>query len=447
MKDDRRNQLLGFVEREFIGPDPIDCEGMLQKNGEEILTTDAPRTRYIAGILFPKETSDTDAETRDGETGDDVFEEEREDTGETPTPQGPGDPAEYLENAEELINRSNAYRQSAISLTAAVSDGDSVSVQVSAGTYITLKTTDPVTEKETVRYPRTALSWDNDSQPVPLPSVHEGIRKVRVGETGLQFDITYRYRKGSYSIFTFTLENTKVNSGAVHDEVCFFQVRFTISSKLGFQPLPDSERINTDDEDYWSNQLLYRDVHNYAIGHGCAAEWDDTSDQVFWISSAVFPSYEIKPIVPSRIPGVSLEMFKMSPYGNFPETIRELRLMGERYQAWIGELKTKKRNLPDRFTATADRHIRNCEECLLRISSGIDLLEQDEKVRTAFQYMNLAMLMQQLHYNLPLQKWEDDGTNNLKLKNPVPLPDVRDKRTWYDMEHRVYGKDWGTGRL
>lgn len=440
MKDDRRNQLLGFVEREFIGPDPIDCEGMLQKNGEEILTTDAPRTRYIAGILFPRETSDTDAETRDGETCDEVFEEEREDAGETPAPQGRGDPTEYLENAEELINRSNAYRQSAISLTAAVSDGDSVSVQVSAGTYITLKTTDPVTEKETVRYPRTALSWDNDSIPVSLPSVQEGIRKVCVGSTGLQFDITYRYRKGDYSIYTFTLENTKVNSGAVHDEDCFFQVKFTISSKLGFQPLPDSERINTDDEDYWSNQLLYRDVHNYAIGHGCAAEWDDTSEQVFWISSAVFPSYEIKPIVPSRIPGVSLEMFKMSPYGDFSETIRELRLMGERYQAWIGELKTKKRSLPGKFTATADRHIRNCEDCLLRISNGIDLLEQNEKVRTAFQYMNLAMLMQQLHYNLPLQKWEDDGTNNLKLKNPVPLPDVRDKRTWYDMEHRVYGK-------
>ena len=76
MTDNRRNQLLGFVEREFIGPDPIDCEGMLQKNGEEILTTDAPRTRYIAGILFPRETSDADTETRDDETGDDADEEE-----------------------------------------------------------------------------------------------------------------------------------------------------------------------------------------------------------------------------------------------------------------------------------------------------------------------------------------------------------------------------------
>ena len=53
MADTRRNQLKTFVEREFIGPDPIDWEGTKQENGEEILSADAPSTRYIAGILFP----------------------------------------------------------------------------------------------------------------------------------------------------------------------------------------------------------------------------------------------------------------------------------------------------------------------------------------------------------------------------------------------------------
>ena len=46
--------------------------------------------------------------------------------------------------------------------------------------------------------------------------------------------------------------------------------------------------------------------------------------------------------------------------------------------------------------------------------------------------MNRAMLLQQLHYNLPLQKWVDDGNGYIKLENPVErLPDIRDQNTWY----------------
>ena len=33
MMDLRRNQLAEFVEKEFIGPDPIDFEGYKQENG------------------------------------------------------------------------------------------------------------------------------------------------------------------------------------------------------------------------------------------------------------------------------------------------------------------------------------------------------------------------------------------------------------------------------
>lgn len=58
MMDLRRNRLAEFVEKEFIGPDPIDFEGYKQENGEEILVSDPPRTRYIAGILFPREVKE-----------------------------------------------------------------------------------------------------------------------------------------------------------------------------------------------------------------------------------------------------------------------------------------------------------------------------------------------------------------------------------------------------
>lgn len=436
MKDDRRDQLIEYIENEFIGPDPIDWPDMTQNNGEEILTTDPPRTRYIAGILYPRETTDTDADTREGESI--PLEESEEEDPDTAPVKNAGESTEFLENAEELINRSNAYRQSAMSITVAIKDNDEIRVEVSAGTYDNLTVTDPKTGKKVTSYPRTALSWENDGTPLLLPVPVKPVQKNHVQDTGLQLDITYRYRVGDSTIYTFTLENTNPKKGdSVRDEDCFFQVRFKLFSQKGFSPLPEGQRI-TEDEDYRSNLLLYRNVHNYAIGHGCAADWEE-AETVGWISTAIFPKYDIKPIVPSRIEGVSLEMFKMSPYGSFQDTVKELRLMCSKYRLWIDDLRTVRKDLAAQHTATAGRHIRNCEICLSRMEKGIDLLEQNESVRTAFQYMNLAMLMQQLHYNLPLQRWEDDGNNDICLVNPVNLPVTTDPDTWYGDVTR-YGK-------
>ena len=129
----------------------------------------------------------------------------------------------------------------------------------------------------------------------------------------------------------------------------------------------------------------------------------------------------------------------MSPYGSFSDTVTELRLMCEKYRAWINGLRTVRLSLSAEYKITADRHISNCETCLSRMEKGVDLLEQNEDVRIAFQYMNLAMLMQQLHYNLPLQRWEEDGNGGIHLCNPVDLPVVTDNSTWYGDKSR-YGR-------
>lgn len=341
MTDLRRNQLVEFVEKEFIGPDPINFDGYKQENGEEILVSDPPRTRYIAGILFPHEVKeDESSEIKEGEM-EDVGLLEMEDDGEM-LPQSAGDKAEYLEDAEELINRSNAYRQSAISMTVAINTGDQIRIEVSAGKYKPLSFTDPKSGKQSIHYPRTAIEWKNNNNPLELPSVGEGIKQIRIDEENLQVDITYRYKRENYSIYTFTLENTCIKQGSFNDEDCYFQTKFVLTSEKGFCALPDSQRINVADEDYLSNQLLYRDVRNYAIGHGCAADWSD-NEKVDWISTAVFPSYEVKPIVPAVIPGVTLEMLKYGPKENFAENVKELYLMCDLYEEWINAKKHDKR--------------------------------------------------------------------------------------------------------
>lgn len=192
MSDNRRDQLIEFVEREFIGPDPIDWPGMTQSNGQEILASDPPRTRYIAGILYPAETTNDKADLKDDEC-ELLGESDGEDVEVKPQKLGDGT-VEFLEDAEELINRSNAYRQSAISITVSVKDGDAIRVAVSAGTYTKVPAMDPATGERLenkYKYPRTALAWKNDNAPLILPTPTDGLKKFPIGTTGLQFDITY----------------------------------------------------------------------------------------------------------------------------------------------------------------------------------------------------------------------------------------------------------------
>lgn len=445
MADDRREQLLELIEREFIGPDPIDWEGYKQPNGEEILTSDPPRTRYIAGILYPQELSEEETSgIEEGEIQEAEQSDEENAADEVPT-QTFKVTSEYLEAAEELINRSNAYRQSALSLTCALYDGDAVSVEVSAGRYTTLTMSDPRTAKVISHYPRTAISWDNNLAPVKLPTASNIICEIKIPDTMLKFDITFRYRKGNCNIYTFTLENSIIRPAAFKDDECYFQVSFKLHSKKGFCPMPDTQRVNVQDEDYLSNQLLYRDVRNYAIGHGCAADWDEQDGIVTTIRTATFPTYEVKPIVPASIEGVTLEMLKYGPEGDLKSNIRELYLMCDKYEEWIAGKEQIAKTLDAVYSRTdyrktAERHMKNCRKCLNRMREGIALLESDRNVQIAFQYMNLAMIMQQLHYNLPLQKWESDSEDNLYLDNALStLPDPYDDSTWYGNKKR-YGK-------
>lgn len=437
--DTRRDQIINIVEREFIGPDPINVPGLIQENGEEILSSDPPRVRYIAGILFPqKAKQENNIQNNEPE---EIEPDDIEDT-EDSTEKGSGR-GEVLQDAEELLNLSNAFQQSAISITVAIKPNDKVTVKVSAGTYVTVKEHDPDTEKERTKYPRSQITWDNSGEALILPE--EGTKKYTVANNGhntdLCFAITYRYSKDENRLYTFTLENTNIaENDVIRDEDCYFQAGFSIFSHNAFAPLPENEKLNYNDNDYLSNRMMYRNVKGYALGHGCAASWDDEkAPDIHEIKTSIFPTYEIKPIVPSRIEGVSLEMFKLSDYGSKEYIIDELKHLCSEYGNWIKSLNDKLPEIDDKETAS--RHIIACEDCLRRMRDGVSLLESDDKVLLAFQLMNRAMLLQQLHYNLPLQTWAVDNDDNLYLENPVEkLPDITNPETWYQKDVRVYGK-------
>ena len=188
MAEERREQLKQFVERELIGPDPINWEGLRQENGEEILVSDPPRTRYIAGILFPSGAKETNNVDEEKEIVDSA-ENEVDKIDFQKTDYSLGDTFEVLEDAEELIDRSNAFYQSAMSITVAISNGDSINAIVSAGMYSKSSETNTETGKTTTKYYRKALDWKSDEN-MELPTSKEPIKRYPVNDLNLQVDIT-----------------------------------------------------------------------------------------------------------------------------------------------------------------------------------------------------------------------------------------------------------------
>lgn len=432
--DHRRDDIIDLINKELIGPDPVDWPGMIQENGEEILASDTPGNRYIAGVLYPRDSIISEQETPDLE---EEFQESDEDYKDQIDVIFNGTNREYLEDMEELMDRSNAYNQSAMSITVAIKNTDLIYAEVYAAQYDAVTTLG----EKTPRYYRKPITW-NSEIPIDLPTLEDRIKSYSVEGTFLQLDFTFRMKRDDYSIYTVTIENTREKKKGVSfidSTECYFQVKMQLTSEQGFMPLPDGGKINADD-DYKSNQLLYRNVKNFAIGHGCAADWKQEDDEkVFKISTAVFPVYEVKPIVPSSFKGLSLSMKEMSDPDLFKKIIADLSLLCEKYREWIKSIDKQKSLLEKQHMETAERHIKSCWECYNRMINGVNLLIENSTVRQAFQWMNRAMLMQQLRYNLPLRRWVPDTNNDIKLEYECPLPLIDEESTWFDVDHHHYG--------
>jgi hypothetical protein len=157
--------------------------------------------------------------------------------------------------------------------------------------------------------------------------------------------------------------------------------------------------------------------------------------------------HEVKPIVPTHLSDVDLDMYSMSDRGTFNEAIGNLVRLTEKYRKWITLQKEHaKIELADNqcLMETADKHIRNCMKCCDRMEEGIEILKNNIQARQAFQLMNRAMLSQQLRYALSLRKWTRNTSGILFIEDQEKrMPLISDESTWPDWSAKKkteYGK-------
>jgi hypothetical protein len=451
-------------------------------SGNEIIKDEAPSRRYGVGILFPEEEAaeikeaeeipaDSDAaaegsagmvEKAGNDRGDlsaaerkqakrlaktqerlDSLKEEQEDV-------LPGEDSE-LDGLK--LARLRRPRSMGITFVADCVSGMNLIVSVEGGRYrsvdgIKIKQKDgKVSNRDYrwwVRRPVSAevpisvaeLNGTRSIAPILIPLSVEGLPELR-----MQLEVRSRLLpEGIESslpktarLITATLVNrSKVVSKCTVDQLSFFQSRFIIrhhgpEGKV-LLPLPNTR--GGADDDQLTVDLLYRNCHAFAIGHGCAGDWmaEEGQARASCVIAEAVPSHETPPVTPNLVHPETKQPFilPMLPLalgeGDWLVPLKELvRLYGD----WIAKQRADASEFWGKHKITADRHLRAADECLVRMAGGLRLLEENPDAALAFQMANEAVLLQQIAGSAGLRKIRyDPKAKKVAWSSPCQMPSL-----------------------
>lgn len=191
--------------------------------------------------------------------------------------------------------------------------------------------------------------------------------------------------------------------------------------------------LESDDRDAHSYELLYREVREFAAGHGVAADWEVSTDPAravrLWTEH--IPLQELPSLIaPTDIAGNAvLDMKRLAALASGNDAKDALSPLVDRYEDWIadrrGEL-TKEPFLSDRkLFDVADEHLRRCEISAKRMRSSLNLLASNPSVFEAFQFANRAMWDQRIH-----ALWAQANRKRGQVDGQAADFDEEPNRTW-----------------
>lgn len=445
MKTETRDFIVDFLSKELVGP----------SSEEEALDAgDPPRRRYGAGILFPgsaqvlshEETAEDEKAVADEISPDDYTDDPKNvgtGNGEYEMKSGGGeDNSNEAPDTDREVTLTNQFLPSAMGITALVevSEDSSLLVDVSSGTYGREKIQGSEVWKRQRIKRSINISYDElvgEKTRVFEKSILEE-DKTRVFVVHITSRPHAHSGKGNQRLITFTLVNRRISASHVpKNEDCFFQCGFSVSAlggKACFLSYPERYRDYEDHEDL-SLRLLYSHQRTFAVGHGCAPEWGEPDgDRTTMIRTAVFPRYEIKPVLPREIEGLRLRMRDLA-FGE-PEVADSLCLgLADEYGKWIEEKEREISgpDIPVPMKETAVKNMEECRECLRRVREGVEFLNENPDVAQAFKLMNRAMLMQHAHYEIfsnHAREWKENN-GKLELERSFVRPRYEEsERAW-----------------
>lgn len=393
-KQAARSALLDMTSALLHGPLQVD----------EILTS-APVDTYLTGILWPRGTL-VGAEADD----DDV------------THDAKGGEVGSASDNEQGIPGYRAIRPCSIGMTLSVNQ--CVPLKVSLGQTARYVPVDMKVEPEqkgnsngTTSDTKEARSWTRKvlgySVLIPAdqaPGDHTlndflDVSGNPIRDLRLSVRVRLRHLKGQ-SVFTFTLVNEeKDDTDTLRDTSCLFQAELVVHAVEGelgaIQPRKGAV-VEEADDDALCNALLYRNIHEFAVGHGIATVWDEPNGLlVKEVRTAWLPITSVRGTSPS---GHALlkdfvsdhpDGLKAAFLGQESErsiVLRSLASFVLCYQQWIETvLVSNIAFFEGQLGKAAALNLERCQSVHQRMQQGLIMLQQDAVAWTAFALANQAM--------------------------------------------------------
>lgn len=380
-----RDDIVDELIKDLVGP----------AEGPDEVVTDLPLDRYIAGVLWP---------------ADDLLQEAAEpDSGES----------EEDGSADSPISQALMRYPTSMGITFSVdlTKATSVQIAIEAAKYVPSggKGNGESSDQRPSRRNQKAKpdSWVRNQQvvdPIEWDVATPGAKKVDV-TPGLQLYVYSRVPKGDRVAVSVALRNTQVPpKGELRDAFAWFQVGVEVRSPEKAIVDRSSYGVLGEDADLRSAALLYRNARVFAIGHGCAANWDreGTSCHVGRVASTFVPRQEVFRAKPG---GVSAAVdLRMSFLSNATDEQLAGNLGGlvTEYREWIDRLSAAvqdgEADVEDGLKAVAEEHVVRARSAAERMQNGIDLIVTDPVAGRAFRLANAAMQMQRAR-----QDWVRSG--------------------------------------
>ena len=383
-----REKLLGLTTSLLFGP--------LEKN--EVIAS-PPVDTYLTGILWPQ-----------GSALDELDDDN-----------GLGIEVENEFGLESAIPGYRAFRPSSIGITFSVKAGSEIKINLGETARYLQVDTPKQQANDKDQKQKTNYSWKRIPLEYSVKFKTGSKSSTRIINTfldpdekeihdeGLSLHIKERIRDETH-VFTITLINKKRNiaESGPRDVRCLFQAGLEIQStkndKGSFVPVSDIP-FAENNEDEQANALLYRNVHEYAVGHGIAAIWEKPPrEPVKKINTSWMPEkkvfgtssqgHDILSKFRKKFPDALKAAF-LSKESNRTEVIRTMEAFSECYEKWIKlTLCNKLAELDIRFRVIAEKNLDRCLSALERIRKGIRFIQENPAAWSAFALANHAMDIQ-----------------------------------------------------
>jgi hypothetical protein len=245
---------------------------------------------------------------------------------------------------------------------------------------------------ETIDVTLPAATGKSSSKEVPNSNgvrIVTSVRTVRMARPGSS-NSEPLLPEGARAVAVFLVNYRPPATDERKDEGLIFQTCLKVHADQPFVARPNLRGYDTNDWDERVADLQYRDVCEYAVGHGVATKASVSGDgQCREIATEWMPAADVEKVEPALVPGVELSMEALAGTTSPQEMQQKLSGLVSGYAAWIASQR-EGLNLKGRRLEVADELLRRAEFSGRRIDEGIRALE-DPIVLEAFRIANRTM--------------------------------------------------------